>query len=133
MSALASPGSSVNFLGLLTLPIQTLPYCLIFLSLLTRGPGGAGDAVAGALVGFAWFFLIYKAPGEQGLLAELGRAPGWLKKGFGEGDQPSNGGGLKKGGNIAERIDFNLGGPSGGCCGKGGQMWASAGQTLGRR
>ncbi|KAJ2936526.1 hypothetical protein H1R20_g567, partial [Candolleomyces eurysporus] len=123
-SATAPPGSTTSFMGFFTLPLSNLPYLLIFLGLLKGGPWGAGIAVAGALVGFAWFHLIWKglfatktfgSTHPPGILAEYGRAPGWLRDAFGERRQPTNGGGLKKGGNVGQGVKLNVGG--GGCCG----------------
>lgn len=110
-------------MGFFTLPLSTLPYLLIFLGLLTGGPRGAGVAVAGAVVGFVWFHLIWKGFAENksfgnthtpGVLAEHGRAPGWLRDLFGERWQPTNGGGLKKGGNAGRGVKLNVG--AAGCC-----------------
>ncbi|KAJ2913802.1 hypothetical protein MD484_g6617, partial [Candolleomyces efflorescens] len=123
-SLTAPPGSTTSFMGFFTLPLSTLPYLLIFVGLLTGGPSGAGIAVAGVVVGFVWFHLIWKGFGEKstfgnthapGALAEYGRAPGWLRDLFGERRQPTNGGGLKKGGNIGRAVKLNVG-AAGGCC-----------------
>lgn len=105
-------------MGLITLPADYLPYFMIFLSLLTGGPGAAAQAVAGALVGFVWYFLVWREAGEQGVLAQYGRAPEWLRKSFGETKQPINGDGHKKGGQVGTAITLNVGGAAKGCCGQ---------------
>ncbi|KAF5329156.1 hypothetical protein D9611_013188 [Ephemerocybe angulata] len=114
--ATAPSGSNASFMGVLTLPVETLPYLTILLALILGGPRGAAQATAGAVVGCIWFFLIWKARGEQGVLAKQGQAPDWLRNVFGERKQPINGGGLKKGGKVGEGITLALGATKS-CCG----------------
>lgn len=103
-------------MGLFTLPVEYLPYLMIFLSLLTGGPKAAGNAVAGALVGFAWYFLVWRARGKQGMLAKYGRAPEWLRQQFGERRQPINGDGNMNEGRGGAGITLGVGAAKG-CCG----------------
>ncbi|KAG2003528.1 endoplasmic reticulum protein [Coprinopsis cinerea AmutBmut pab1-1] len=103
LSAETAPiGSTTSFMGLITLPISYLPYCIVFIELLSRGPYGGALAVAGCIVGHLWFWLIWKGRGKIGVLAPWGQASGWFRDcGLFEGDgrgggRTLNGGGLRR-------------------------------------
>lgn len=72
-------------MGLLTVPIQYYPYIMIGLDFIMGGPQAAGQAVAGAVVGHAWWWSVWGAGlGGQGPLATYSTAPQWLRNLFGE-------------------------------------------------
>jgi len=84
-SALAPPGSMTSILGLLTVPMKYYPYFIIGLDFLVGGPQAAGQSVAGAVVGHAWWWSVWGADlGRQGPLASYSTAPQWLRNLFGE-------------------------------------------------
>jgi len=94
-SALAPPGSQTSLMGLITLPMQYLPYAMIGVYLISRnlpfahpmtgldlimgGPRAAAVSVTGAVVGHLWWWAIYGEDG-RGLpgLRGFGRAPSWV-------------------------------------------------------
>ncbi|KIM42172.1 hypothetical protein M413DRAFT_444636 [Hebeloma cylindrosporum] len=100
-SALAPPGSMTSIMGLLTVPIQYYPYIMIGLDFIMGGPQAAGQAVAGAVVGHAWWWSVWGAGlGGQGPLASYSAAPQWLRNFFGErgpANQPPAAGGTAAG------------------------------------
>lgn len=84
-SSLAPPGAQTSLMGLVTLPIKYFPYVMIGMDLLMGGPRAAAEAVAGAVVGHAWWWLVWGAPlGSQGVLARAAQAPQWLRGIMGE-------------------------------------------------
>lgn len=79
-SSLAPPGARTSLFGLVTLPIQYLPYIMVGMDLLMGGPSAAAEATAGALVGHAWLWGVWgMALGSIGPLARYARAPKWLE------------------------------------------------------
>ncbi|TFK37154.1 Der1-like family-domain-containing protein [Crucibulum laeve] len=84
-SALAPPGAQTSLMGLITLPVKYFPYVMIGMDLLMGGPQAAAQAVAGAVVGHAWWWGVWGAGlGGQGVLASYSQAPEWMKKIVGE-------------------------------------------------
>ncbi|TFK49325.1 DER1-domain-containing protein [Heliocybe sulcata] len=84
-SALAPPGAQTSFFGLLTLPVQYLPYILVGMDLIMGGPGAAAQSISGVVVGHAWWWVIFGGgAGASG--RNLGSAPGWLKRMLGQRD-----------------------------------------------
>ncbi|EAU82899.2 hypothetical protein CC1G_05521 [Coprinopsis cinerea okayama7 len=123
LSAETAPiGSTTSFMGLITLPISYLPYCIVFIELLSRGPYGGALAVAGCIVGHLWFWLIWKGRGKIGVLAPWGQAPGWFRDcGLFEGDgrgggRTLNGGGLRREWRAGQEIHIGAQGAAS-CCG----------------
>ncbi|EPQ53682.1 DER1-domain-containing protein [Gloeophyllum trabeum ATCC 11539] len=84
-SALAPPGAQTSFFGLITFPIQYLPYALAALDLIMGGPAAAAQSVTGLVAGHAWWYLIFGG-GAGPSTRSLGSAPGWLKKLLGQRD-----------------------------------------------
>ncbi|KAK1231292.1 hypothetical protein PQX77_005592 [Marasmius sp. AFHP31] len=84
-SSLAPPGSQTSFFGLVTLPIEYLPYLMLGLSLLMGGPLFAARSLPGALVGHLWWWGVW---GDQvdrpGPFANFGKAPRWLANWLGD-------------------------------------------------
>lgn len=80
-SALAPAGTQTSIMGLITIPIQYLPYVMIGLDLVMGGPGAAAVSVTGAVVGHLWWWVIYGEDG-RGLprLRRFGSAPSWVRK-----------------------------------------------------
>ena len=72
---LAPPGSQTSLFGLITLPVAYFPYALIGMDLLMGGPSAAAQSVTGAVVGHLWWWTVF----DMRLLAQRGRAPGWLR------------------------------------------------------
>jgi len=132
-SALAPPGSMTSIMGLITVPVQYYPYIMIAFDLLMAGPQAAGQSVAGAVVGHAWWWTVWGGElGSQGLLGNYARAPQWLCDLFGQtgqaGPPPAAGGtaaGLARAGVqvTAPRQAAPAGNPTG-------HMWGS-GRRLG--
>jgi len=88
-SSLAPPGAQTSLMGLVTLPIQYFPYVMIGMDLLMGGPRAAAEAVAGAVVGHAWWWSVWGAAlGSQGVLARAAQAPAWLRGIMGETHAP---------------------------------------------
>jgi len=89
-SALAPAGSQTSLMGLITLPVQYLPYAMIGIDLITGGPGAAATSVSGAVVGHLWWWAIHGEDG-RGLpgIREFGRAPSWVRALVGEGAGPA--------------------------------------------
>lgn len=79
-SALAPAGAQTSLMGLITLPIQYLPYAMIGVDLITGGPRAAAVSVTGAVVGHLWWWIIYGEDG-RGLpgLRHFGNAPSWVR------------------------------------------------------
>ncbi|KAI0263044.1 DER1-domain-containing protein [Gloeopeniophorella convolvens] len=79
-SALAPPGSQTSLMGLITIPIQYLPYAMIGMDLVMGGPGAAAVSVTGAVVGHLWWWAVYGDDG-RGLpgLREFAKAPSWVR------------------------------------------------------
>ncbi|KAI0694517.1 DER1-domain-containing protein [Cytidiella melzeri] len=88
-SRLAPPGTQTSLFGLITIPLLYFPYALIFLDLITAGPAAAAASVTGAIAGHAWWWGVY----DTRVLAEYGRAPGWMKRLVGQPRQGSASGG----------------------------------------
>jgi len=89
-SALAPAGSQTSLMGLITIPVQYLPYAMIGMDLITGGPGAAAISVSGAVVGHLWWWVIYGEDG-RGLpgISEFGHAPSWVRALVGEGVGPT--------------------------------------------
>ncbi|RXW16828.1 hypothetical protein EST38_g9016 [Candolleomyces aberdarensis] len=88
-SALAPPGAQTSLMGLVTLPVAYFPYVMVVLDFLMVGPGRAAEAVAGLVVGHMWWWGVWGGSlGSQGVLAQYGQAPQWLRNLFGEGRRP---------------------------------------------
>ncbi|KAF9446443.1 hypothetical protein P691DRAFT_803939 [Macrolepiota fuliginosa MF-IS2] len=88
-SSLAPPGAQTSLMGLITLPVQYLPYIMIGMDLLMGGPGAAAQAIAGAVVGHAWLWSVWgMSLGTTGPLVEYARAPRWLRNWFDGGRRP---------------------------------------------
>ncbi|KAG5636491.1 hypothetical protein H0H81_007825 [Sphagnurus paluster] len=88
-SALAPAGAQTSLMGLITLPIKYLPYTVIGMDLLMGGPAYAAQAVAGAVVGHAWWWSVWgSTPGVRGALSRYAVAPAWMRNLIGEGGAP---------------------------------------------
>jgi len=89
-SALAPAGSQTSLMGIITLPMQYLPYAMIGLDLIMSGPGAAAVSVTGAIVGHVWWWAIYGEDG-RGLpgVREFGRAPSWVRALVSDGAGPN--------------------------------------------
>jgi len=89
-SALAPAGAQTSLMGLITLPIQYLPYTMIGMDLVMGGPGAAAESVTGAVVGHLWWWAIYGTDG-RGLpgLRHIGRAPPWVRTLVSDGGGPN--------------------------------------------
>ena len=74
---------------------------MISKDLLMAGPAAAAQSVAGAVVGYAWWWSVWGATlGSQGVLANAAQAPQWLRDLMGEGRAPRpppNAGGVAAG------------------------------------
>ncbi|KAI9507852.1 DER1-domain-containing protein [Russula earlei] len=89
-SALAPAGSQSSLMGLITVPVQYLPYAMIGLDMIMGGPRAAAVSVTGAVVGHLWWWMIYGEDGRglPGVL-EFGRAPSWVRALVSEGAGPN--------------------------------------------
>jgi len=89
-SALAPAGSQTSLMGLITLPMQYLPYAMIGMDLVMGGPRAAAVSVTGAVIGHLWWWVIYGDDG-RGLpgLRQFGGAPSWVRALVGDGAGPS--------------------------------------------
>jgi Derlin-2/3 len=88
-SALAPPGAQTSLMGLVTIPVAYFPYVMVALDFLMAGPHRAAEAVAGLVVGHAWWWSVWGGSlGSRGVLAQYGQAPQWLRNFFGEGRRP---------------------------------------------
>jgi len=122
-SSLAPAGSQTSLMGLITLPMQYLPYAMIGLDLVMGGPGAAAISVTGAVVGHLWWWAMYGDDG-RGLpgLREFGRAPSWVHGLVSEGAGPNVAGtGVQAIPPLQQR------GPSG----RTGYNWGGGGHRLG--
>jgi Derlin-2/3 len=93
-------------MGLITLPMQYLPYAMIGahrslgsllplmqqvgMDLIMGGPGAAAVSVTGAVIGHLWWWVIYGEDG-RGLpgLRQYGGAPPWVRALVSDGAGPS--------------------------------------------
>ncbi|KAI0253019.1 DER1-domain-containing protein [Lactifluus subvellereus] len=89
-SVLAPAGTQTSLMGLITIPIQYLPYAMIGIDMIMGGPGFAAMSVTGAIVGHLWWWAIYGEDG-RGLpgLREFGRAPSWVRRLVSDGAGPN--------------------------------------------
>ncbi|KAG5642536.1 hypothetical protein DXG03_002574 [Asterophora parasitica] len=138
-SSLAPVGAQTSILGLITLPVKYLPYTVIGMDLLMGGPGHAAQAVAGAVVGHAWWLGVWGSQlgGGGGVLQAYASAPAWLRNLVGEGGTPppppsqaqaNSGGGVHV---VRPRRTLATDtGAAGGSSGSTGYNWGS-GRTLG--
>jgi len=89
-SALAPAGSQTSLMGIITIPMQYLPYAMIGIDLIMGGPEAAAVSVTGAVVGHIWWWAMFGEDG-RGLpgLREFGRAPSWVRALVSEGAGPN--------------------------------------------
>ncbi|EAU82900.1 hypothetical protein CC1G_05522 [Coprinopsis cinerea okayama7 len=95
---MAPPGSQTSLMGLVTLPVIYQPYIMVLMDLLMAGPRAAAESVAGIIVGHGWWWSMWGGGrlGDEGPLAQYGRAPSWLVSWFGERRRPrTSGGGVR--------------------------------------
>jgi len=104
-SSLAPPGARTSLFGLVTLPIQYLPYIMVGMDLLMGGPSAAAEATAGAVVGYGvcgeWHWgllalwpdmlehpsgwrigLMVRTDGRLSLVLQVAAAPEWPQEVF---------------------------------------------------
>jgi Derlin-2/3 len=86
---LAPPGSQTSLFGLLSLPVEYLPYAMVVLDLIVGGPSAAAEAVAGVLVGWGWW-LVRTSGGADA--QRISRAPELLKRFVPEGGEVATAG-----------------------------------------
>jgi len=80
-SKLSPPGAQTSIMGLITIPVEYLPYAMVGFELLRAGPSGAARAVAGVIVGWTWWICVWGSDGRgSGVLAGLETAPAWLRR-----------------------------------------------------
>jgi len=116
-SALAPAGTQTSLMGLITLPIQYLPYTMIGMDLIMGGPRAAAVSVTGAIVGHLWWWIIYGEDG-RGLpsLRHFGSAPPWVRTLVSDGVGPVVGTGVhvvpsrQQRGAFARATGYNWGG-----------------------
>ncbi|KAF8886175.1 DER1-domain-containing protein [Infundibulicybe gibba] len=78
-SALAPLGAQTSLMGLITLPVQYLPYLMIGMDLLMGGPGAAAQAIAARCWALWWWGVR-----AGGVLEHWARAPVWMQNLLGE-------------------------------------------------
>uniref|UniRef100_A0A0W0FFS2 Derlin n=1 Tax=Moniliophthora roreri TaxID=221103 RepID=A0A0W0FFS2_MONRR len=79
-SMLTPPGAQTSFFGLITFPVQYLPYVMLGMDLLEGGPAGAIRSIPGAIIGHLWWWGVWKTRTSEA----KGEAPKWLAKWFGD-------------------------------------------------
>ncbi|KAH9939857.1 DER1-domain-containing protein [Amylocystis lapponica] len=84
---LAPPGASTSLFGLLSLPLEYLPYALVAMDLVLAGPAAAAQALSGVLVGHLWWWGAWQGAAPR----TLGIAPAWLRRVIGDGPGAAGG------------------------------------------
>ncbi|KZP28358.1 DER1-domain-containing protein [Athelia psychrophila] len=85
---LAPPGTTSSIMGLITIPVVYYPYMMVVMDLLISGTSTAAGGVVGLVVGHLWYWAIFGGEGGRGPFQARGRAPGWLKRLFGDATAP---------------------------------------------
>jgi Derlin-2/3 len=85
-SALTPPGAQTSLFGLVTLPVNYLPYIMVGTDLLKGAPHAAVIALPGVVVGHMWWWSMWGSAvgGTGGVLEPWSEAPMWMKKYMGE-------------------------------------------------
>lgn len=94
LSTRLSPETPVSILGLVTIRAFYFPFALLFLDLISEGPGAAIVSLTGVLAGHIWYLLEWTPRGPrrpgQGMGAVVGRAPNWLIRLIGQDREASS-------------------------------------------
>ncbi|ESK81042.1 endoplasmic reticulum protein [Moniliophthora roreri MCA 2997] len=69
-SMLAPPGAQTSLFGLVTIPVQYMPFVMLGMDPLSGGPGFAAQSLPGAAIGHLWWCGVWKAR----TLEDMGRA-----------------------------------------------------------
>ncbi|PPQ78294.1 hypothetical protein CVT25_011753 [Psilocybe cyanescens] len=84
-AAFAEPGAKTSLYGFFTIPVIYYPIGIIGFDLFLGGPKHAAPAVAGAIVGHLWWWIVWEGRGATQIrLARYARAPEWLVKLLGQ-------------------------------------------------
>jgi Derlin-2/3 len=64
--------------------MKYMPYIMLLMELLTRGPGSVARSLCGSLTGHIWWMGVWgtQTGGNGGVLEEFARAPQWLQAYF---------------------------------------------------